>query len=62
MSDRSEEAGQQLALQERKVSEFQIFGQHVAVQLEQLSLEDALVLASDIQNLITCRRLQLIRK
>ncbi|KAJ9598413.1 hypothetical protein L9F63_010935, partial [Diploptera punctata] len=53
---------QEISNQAKVSNEFQVFAQHVAVQLEQLPLEDALMLQSEIQNLITNRRLELIRK
>lgn len=40
------------------VNEFIIFGQHVAIQLQCLPLEDALKLQEDIQRLITSARLR----
>ena len=43
-------------------NQFHTFAHHVAVQLEQLPLESALVLQSDIQNLITRTRLKVLKE
>lgn len=46
--------------QKSAVSEFNIFGQHIATQLEKLPIKIALQLQTNIQNMITSARLDIM--
>ncbi|PSN53781.1 hypothetical protein C0J52_06232 [Blattella germanica] len=51
----------EISNQNKKSEQFTVFAHHVAAQLEQLPLEDSLMLQSEIQNLITAKRVKLLR-